>query len=86
MRWQRLLADGGVEGGRLKVTVAGVACIVFFSEMNSSLVLARAEGTRRDVSSKDLPTYIGISTSRLGKENCPNLKYPSIIKITAMAL
>ncbi len=54
--------------------------------MNSSWVLARAEGTRRDVSRKDLPTYVGISTSRSGKENFPNLKYPSVLKITVMAL
>ncbi len=34
----------------------------------------------------NISTYVGISTSRSGRKNCLNPKYPSVLKITARAL
>ncbi len=33
-----------------------------------------------------ISTYVGISTSKSGRKNCLNPKYPSVLKITARAL
>ncbi len=50
--------------------------------------LGVGEALRRGdvVSSQDISTYIGISNSRSGRKNCPNPKYPLVVKITARAL